>query len=431
MFVDIASFWWAVPFAVAGLPAAMAIYYGLAAIPMRRFGLDGLRGATGCALFWFLADEARGHLFTGFPWNLEGYAWSGVLPMLQITSVIGIYGLTLITLIAASLPVILLDNTRRSRAIVMISLLLLIGVDFWGTARLANASPEKVPNMRLRIVQPDIDQAHKWVPEEREGHLQRLVKLSAMRGEKPVNVIVWPESASPFYLTEDTMHREMVAAHLPPGGVLLTGVIRRLPDQSTRHFTYFNSLIAIDDKADVVVTYDKHHLVPYGEYIPSRDVLPIRALASLGLDFSSGPGPRSLHVKGLPSFSPLICYEAIFPDEAVYMEDRPGFLLNVTNDGWYGMTAGPYQHFASARVRAIEQGLPLLRAANTGISGVIDGYGHIAAKIDLGQSGFADAELPAALPPTIFAETGEKPVWLLFGIVLIFYGLLILFRKRN
>jgi apolipoprotein N-acyltransferase len=177
---------------------------------------------------------------------------------------------------------------------------------------------------------------------------------------------------------------------------------------------YYNSLIAIDNKARVIAAYDKFHLVPFGEYMPGRRFIPLRTLANLGLDFTAGDGLHSLHVPNLPPFSPLICYEAIFSGEVVDETDRPAFMLNVTNDGWYGKTAGPYQHFSIVTARAVEEGLPLVRAANNGISGVVDGYGRVVAKLGLGETGFVDAALPQALPPTFFSRYGELSMWGIF-----------------
>ncbi len=178
--------------------------------------------------------------------------------------------------------------------------------------------------------------------------------------------------------------------------------------------------------AHVEATYDKAHLVPFGEYIPFRQFLHLQSLAGMGIDFSHGPGPRSLHIASMPSFSPFICYEAIFSGEVIDRRDPPQFILNVTNDAWYGHTAGPYQHFAIARVRAVERGLPLIRVANTGISGIIDAYGRIETHLGLGQRGFIDGDLPQALAaPTFFSHQGERSLWLIFALL----GLSSLIRK--
>ena len=436
MFVDIDHFWWAVPLAALGLPAAFAIYYGIAAALARATGLRGVAGATSFALLWFLSDYARGHLFTGFPWNIEGYAWADFLPVLQIASVTGIYGLTLITLVAACLPAALAENlpNERKRLLVYGSLLALALIIVWGTSRLASAHAGTVPNVRLRLVQPDIQQEMKWKDETREKNFVRLLALSTEPAEKPVTHVIWPETAATFYLDEDPQHRNAIAAIVPPGGVILTGVLRRELDPSNR-VRFFNSLVAIDRASQITAVYDKAHLVPFGEYMPWRKYLPIPSLAGMGIDFSHGPGPETLRVADLPPFSPFICYEAIFPGEVADRRDPPQFLLNVTNDGWYGNTAGPWQHFAIARVRAVEEGLPLVRVANTGVSGIVDPYGRIEARLDLGKRGFIDGDLPRPLPsPTYFSRAGEGPLWLIFGLLavgVISSGVRINFRMKS
>ncbi len=429
MFVDIAQFWWAVPLAVAGLPAFFAIYYGIAMAATAKFGVRNVSGAILVALLWFLADYARGHVFGGFPWNLEGYTWARVLPALQIVSVIGIYGLTLLTLIAACLPALLVDKNKRNLAVVASSLILFGLIVLWGGERLHHASEATVPNVRLRLVQPNTDQAHKWLPDQREKNFQQLLDLSSAPADKPVTHIIWPETAATFYLVEDVEHRLRLAPYVPQGGAIMTGVIRRSEDAAGK-LHYYNSLIAIDDHARVVAGYDKVHLVPFGEFMPLRRFVPIPALVNLGLDFSFGDAARSLRVIGLPPFSPLICYEVIFSGDVVDRDDRPQFLMNITNDGWYGRTAGPYQHFANAKFRAVEEGLPLVRAANTGISGVVDAYGRITARLGVGKTGYLDADLPQALEPTFFSRYKEIPLWALFGIATLYVFLSLISGRK-
>lgn len=416
MFVDIGQFWWAVPLAVAGLPAFFAIYYGVALAVARRIGLNGVSGIIVFSLMWFLADYARGHVFGGFPWNLEGYVWTRALPVLQITSIIGVYGLTLLTLCATALFALFNDGRHKHHCLAASGVILFSLIALGGEWRLSQDSGAVVPNVHLRIVQPNINQAHKWDADGRERNLQQLLDLSSAPGKRLPTHIIWPETAATFYLTEDPVHRRVIAAHIPQDGAILTGVIRRSQDaDGTAH--YYNSLIVVDGKSNIVADYDKFHLVPFGEYIPMRSFLPIRTLANLGLDFTAGDGLHSLRVSGLPPFSPLICYEAIFSGAVEDTADRPGFLVNITNDGWYGNTTGPYQHFATVRVRAIEEGLPLVRAANTGISGVVDAYGRIVTRIGLGKSDFADADLPQAIAPTFFSHYGEGPLWVMCGLL--------------
>ena len=422
MFVDIKHFWWAVPLSVFGLPAFFAIYYGCAALVARRLGLKGISGAAVFGLLWFLADYMRGHFLTGFPWNLLGYAWSGVLPVLQVTSVVGIYGLTLLTCIAASLPASMVGHAYKAWRASMVGLVFFVALAIGGEIRLQRTQVAMVPDIRLRVVQPDISEKERWLSRERQSHFDELLDLSTLKGDKPVTHIFWPETASTFYLSEDAYHREQIARRIPASSALITGVIRR--DVDSRGKTHFyNSLVAVDGLGRLVAGYDKAHLVPFGEFMPLRSIIPLNAVAASEADFTRGPGVRSLRVLGLPLFSPLICYEAIFSGEVVDREDRPDFIVNITNDGWYGNSTGPYQHFAIVRVRAIEEGLPLIRSANTGISGIIDPLGRVISRLGLGKQGFIDSDLPQSLPLTLFAQMGQKILWTLFTafVVLIFY----------
>ncbi len=416
MFVDIGHFWWAVPVAVAGLPAFLALYYGLAAALSWRLGLQNISGAVMFGLLWFLAEYARGFMFTGFPWNLIGYTWSGVLPVLQITSVIGIYGLTLITILAACLPACLKDSRSSGRTAFIASLVLFGALVVWGEIRLQTTKIGTAPGTQIRLVQPSVDQKKKWLVSERERHFRELIELSATEGEKPVTHIFWPETASTYFLSEDADRRKEIAAHIPATAFVITGVIRRDIDKNgdTR---FYNSLVALDGLGRLVAGYDKSHLVPGGEFMPLRSFIPLKALATSGADFTAGAGVRSLRVLGIPLFSPLICYESIFSGSVVDPNDRPELLVNLTNDGWYGRTTGPYQHFAIARVRAIEEGMPLLRIANTGISGVVDPLGRALKTLGLNEQGVIDSALPQALSLTVFAEWKETFVWIAFFLL--------------
>jgi apolipoprotein N-acyltransferase len=194
----------------------------------------------------------------------------------------------------------------------------------------------------------------------------------------------------------------------PKGGLALVGTVRTDPPPARAEHVW-NSIEAIDDKADVVAAFDKFHLVPFGEYVPLRGVLPINKITPGTVDFSAGPGPRTIALPGLPSASPLVCYEAVFPGEVTAPASRPGWLLNVTNDGWYGYTSGPFQHFAIARTRAVEEGLPLVRAANNGISAVVDPYGRVPSYLPLDAVAVLDAPLPQALPATLYSRAKDVP----------------------
>jgi apolipoprotein N-acyltransferase len=297
----------------------------------------------------------------------------------------------------------------RARASVAcgIALIGLIGLSGW--VRLSQADTAPVPGVMLRVVQPNIAQTLKWVPAERARNFERLLELTASpvaAGAAPVTHVIWPETAVPFFLERDAGARQAMASVTPPGGGILTGA-PRVRAEANGENRFWNSLHAVDGSGAVVASYDKFHLVPFGEYMPLRGILPVDGIAAGATDFSSGPGPATIQVPGLPPFSPLICYEVIFPGAVKDPGNRPDWLLNVTNDAWYGKSAGPHQHFAISRVRAVEEGLPLVRSANTGISGIIDSYGRVTAYLGLGERGIVDAALPGALPITPYGRIGD------------------------
>jgi apolipoprotein N-acyltransferase len=439
MFTDIAAFWWALPFALGGLPALFAIYTGLALLAYRWVAPRGASRALVLAALWTAAEWLRGHLFTGLPWNLIGYVWSGGFPgataVLQTTATTGIYGLSLLTVIAASLPASLGDppiGTTRVRRIApaVVAALLLALLGGGGMLRLAGAQGGNVPNVVLRLVQPVIAQTLKWDPRVRESNFQRLLALSASPGADRVTDIIWPEAAATYFLDRDVQHRDAIAAVVPPGGLVITGTLRTDPPPEEPHHVW-NSLVAINGKADIVAVYDKVHLVPFGEYMPLKSVLPLKKLTAGSIDLSAGAGLRTIALPGLPPAGPLICYEVIFPGDVVEPGQRPAWLINVTNDAWFGFSSGPFQHFAIARTRAVEEGLPLVRAANNGISGVIDPYGRVVRRLGLDDVGIVDSPLPTALPPTPYSRLGDT-IFLLLLVVCLIPGVgSTLLRGRN
>jgi apolipoprotein N-acyltransferase len=422
LLTDIGRFWWMMPFAAAGLPALLSLFTGLVTLALHRLQLRGLARVLAFAVLWGLAEWLRGHLFTGFPWNLIGYSWVGWLPVLQSTAVVGIYGLSLLTTAVAATPSLLTDpaeTPRRAWGTLLAGLGLFAVLGAAGSVRLAGANDAMVPGVGLRVVQPNIAQTLKWVPAERERNFDNLLELSAGPASRPITHVIWPETAAPFFLSSDARHRQMIGAVTPSGGLTITGAPRLTPADDGGQGRIFNSLYAIDGSGAVVATYDKFHLVPFGEYMPLRGVLPVAAIAAGAVDFSAGPGPASLDLPGLPPVSPLICYEVIFPAAVKDPGQRPDWLLNLTNDAWYGISAGPHQHFAIARVRAVEEGLPLVRAANTGISGVVDAYGRIVGQLALGVRGVVDAPLPASLLATPYGRFGDT----IFVVMLISFAL--------
>lgn len=423
LLVDAASFAWLIPFVACGLPAVLALFVGAVAWLFRRAGGAGAGRILLFAALWTAGEWLRGHLFTGFPWNLLGYVWTASDAMLQAAALFGIYGLSLLTVLAAASPAALAPPAQAARrpAVlwpVALGAALLLAVGVGGGLRLAGAEAGVVDGVRLRIVQANIPQRLKWEPEQRLDIFRRHLELSAQPSPQgPPTHVIWPETAVPFLLADEPAALRAAARVVPPGGALLTGAPRaeRGADGELR---LWNSLLAVDDAGAVVAVFDKFHLVPFGEYVPFRDWLDIAKITPGAIDFTPGPGPRTLRLPHLPPFSPLICYEVIFPGAVVAPDDRPRWILNVTNDGWYGRSTGPYQHLAIARVRAVEEGLPLVRAANTGISAVVDAYGRVRARLGLDERGVIDADLPAALPPTPYARHGDLalvPMLLLAG----------------
>ncbi|MQP67018.1 apolipoprotein N-acyltransferase [Niveispirillum sp. SYP-B3756] len=436
LFVDIGRFWFMLPPAVLGLPALLAVFVGLGCLLHRglvgRFGLGPVASLLVFALCWAAMEWLRGHVFTGFPWNLIGYGWWPVKPVLQAVSVTGIYGLSLLTVLLATLPALAVGaNWRRPAAAGLAGLVLLSG---WGGWRMAGQGLETVPGVTLRVVQPNIPQTLKWDPNAKLNNVRQTINLSAADGWEKVSHIIWPETAIPYFLqapadgNDSAVLAQTVGRIAPAGGLLITGA-PRVGKGADGAEHYYNSLFALDAGGAITATFDKFHLVPFGEYLPLRDFLPagINAVAASASDFSPGPGPQTLTLPGLPSFSPLICYEVIFPGHVARTgESRPHWLLNLTNDAWYGNSTGPYQHFTISAVRAVEEGVPMVRAANTGISGVVDAYGRVTARLGLGETGHLDAALPVAAPVTPYARFGDGMLALLMALVA---GLAVLTRR--
>lgn len=430
LLTDAARFGWLIPPVIGGLAAVLAVFPGLAAAAAQR-GRSGLERVLVLAIAWTALEWMRGWVFSGYPWNLIGYSWSFSDAMNQFAAVAGIWGLGFITVAAAAMPAALAEAgpPPRSRlgaalpgTLVALALLMLAGIWAAGEVRLANARSETVPGVRLRIVQAAIPQDAKAEEDLREAHILRHLQLTlGTPGFDGVTHVIWPETAVGFLLERAPPLRRELARAAPPGGVLITGAPRAAPETGPIE-QLWNSMIAIDPTGAIVGTFDKFHLVPLGEYVPLRRFLPfLSKITPGGMDFSAGPGPRTLRLPGLPPVSPLICYEIIFPGRVADRADRPQWLLNLTNDGWFGTSTGPYQHFVSARLRAVEEGIPLVRAANTGISGVVDAYGRVVAELGLGASGVLDVDLPRPVPQaTFYGRFGDWTLAALLGFAAAF-----------
>jgi apolipoprotein N-acyltransferase len=410
------------PFAVVAMPAGLALFHAAAAALVAPLWKSGAWRVVALALSLSGMEWLRGHVLSGFPWNVLGYALTYPLPLMQSAAVLGIYGLTLLAVLVFGLPAILwsetADRTRGRWGALAVAVLPLLVAGALGQARLAFATADTVPGVKIRVVQPSVPQREKWRPENWARFFQDHLDLS---GRDPmgrpdhlagVKLVVWPEAAMPFPVLDYPEALSAIGDLLPEGTVLIAGAIRIEWTKTSpkRPGRFFNSLFAFGRGGLLLALYDKIRLVPFGEFLPLRALL-----TSLGLQqiagregYSSGAEPRPLlHIPGLPAIEPLICYEAIFPGAVVQGAERPGLIVNVTNDGWFGNSTGPRQHLHQARVRAVEEGLPLVRAANNGVSAAFDAYGRSLARLDLDVRGTFDTALPVALQPTFYARFGD------------------------
>lgn len=353
------------------------------------------------AAAWTVIEWVRAWIFTGLPWNPLGQVWSESrtpvgIPVIQVTALIGTYGLSFLTVLLAAAPAVVGYAPRLGRAWLTAAapLALMTLIAAGGALRLLLGNSETVPGVKFRLVQANISQADRSRPSLWVRHLEDYVRLSNANRPDDVTHVVWGEAAIAFFLNIDEPARRIAASAAPPRGALITGADRGVRAENGNQSVY-NSLFVLRPDASVAATYDKTHLVPFGEYTPLRGVIPFDELTGMSGGFAAGSGLVTLAVPGLPPFSPLICYEVIFSGGVTASgEPRPAWLLNLTNDAWFGLSLGPHQHFAQARLRAVEEGLPLVRTANTGISAVVDGYGRALGSIPLGTRGVLDLPLP-------------------------------------
>lgn len=416
------DFVWVWPLAIAGLPAGLALFTATAAlIAWRFFDLRRLSGLFAFAAILALSEWLRGHLFTGFPWNLHAYTWAGWLEMAQSVALIGSYGVNFLTIMLMLVPVALLYcplNRKSIFAIIAAAALGFSGLYAYGTARLAANPTAFDHDIALRVVQPSIPQEYKWDPDKAGENLRRLFDTSlppaeGLQTDAETVLIVWPETALDGYMLEHENVRAALRdtlARYNGRALLATGLLRA--EGTPENYRAYNSIAFFDDTLTLHAIYDKAHLVPFGEYIPLNDYIPIAPFVGF-YGFETGPGPQTVSVPHRPDllFSPLICYEVIFPGAVTDRQaDRPRLMINVTNDAWYGDSAGPRQHLVKARFRAIEEGIPLARSANNGISAVIDAYGRIIWQAPLNSIEASDTAMPLGTPDmTLFTRFRDLP----------------------
>lgn len=432
--VDASTFAWLIPFAVIGLPAYLALFTALGFALARLVWTGDASRVLALAVCLTLSEWLRGQVLTGFPWNAFGYALSEPLALAQTASLIGLWGMTLLAVAIFASPAVLIDGSSRGREgwiAPVAALAVLIAMGIFGAVRLSLHPIRMVAGVKLRIMQPDLQQDVKFNYSAKAEVMKKYLTLSdrasgpQSTGVRDASILIWPESAFPFFLTREPDALAEIADLLPKGTVLITGSVRA-PDMApagVRITRAYNSIYVIDHDGSVLSVYDKLHLVPFGEYLPFQDWmerLGFEQLTRVQGGFIPGTVRRSMQIPNAPRVLPLICYEAIFPGSVATRDDRPGWIINVTNDGWFGISTGPHQHLQQAQMRAIEQGLPIVRAANTGISAVIDPLGRIVARLGLGIEGVLDSSLPQAGPPTIYARVGDLPAVTIAAIALLF-----------
>jgi apolipoprotein N-acyltransferase len=438
--VDPDAFAWALPFGVIGLPAVLAFFPALGFALARLIWRPNATRVLALAVGLGLSEWLRCVLFTGFPWNDLGMALGANLELAQIASLVGLHGLTLVSIAIFAAPATLATETRRRWSASLLALTAFAAIYGYGAWRLSGPASASVPQVKLRLVQANISQGADFTPENGEAIVQEYLSLSD-RSTSPttssiadVTHLIWPESAFPFLLARDGAALAAIADSLRGGTVLITGAARLDEnDRSDDRRHFYNSILLLNRQGLLPAHYDKRHLVPFGEYLPFAKLLRrvgITQFVHMPGGFDPGVGGNHLHIPGLPTAEALICYEAIFPNErgaAAGEVDPPRWLLNVTDDAWFGLTAGPYQHFAQARLRAIETGLPLVRAANTGISAVLDGRGRALAEAPLGVEAVLDSALPEPLPPTWQRRWGSASA----GLIGLMFFLMVIVRRRR
>ena len=422
--VQAEEFAWMIPFVLTAFPAFLALFFGGAGAAVAKLRIEGPLRIFPAAAVLMVFEYLRGHILTGLPWNLPAQALAGTAAGAQTAAWWGAYGLSVVAIILAMAPAAFANEGKRG--FFKGALLSVAGATALfaaGFARLAIAGEHDAPDVFVRIVQPDIPQREKIDGDLWQRNYEHQISMSAAAGPTSGTLfLIWPENAVPV-IDEVQSGLDALQKALPANAILLAGAVRREIDAKGAE-RYFNSFSVIEEKDGgrvPVAHYDKHHLVPFGEYLPLQGLLRAVGLAQLAPyddGFTAGPGPRSIRLDGVPAFSPIICYEAIFPGAIYPKGDRPDFIVNVTNDGWFGDSSGPRQHLDQARLRVIETGLPMARSANTGVSALFDAAGRLKSSVGLYKAGVIDARLPKALAPTLYDRIGD----LFFLVLLIASG---------
>ncbi len=426
LLVDAKQFAWLIPFALTLIPSALALYVALFALAykflIRKFNLKiTYQKILLFTLCWLFFELLRSNLFSGFPWNLLGYVWLFDVHFAQFASIFGIYGLSLLAMLASLLPILFLQkkSSRGDKIFAGIIIAFLCGNLLFAHFYIDETKIVTDPKSKIRLVQANIKQELKWNESQKLKDFFRQIELSNVQNSENIKAVIWSETSVPYVIDDNPILMAHLRKAVPDNAVLITGGLRM------EEKNVWNSIFVIN-QSGVAQHYDKHHLVPFGEYVPLQELLlflflgkAVDVITGGGVGFSSGQGPQTLLTDNF-SFSPLVCYEVIFSDEAVDKNHLPDFFVNLTNDAWFGNSSGPYQHFDMAKMRAIEYGIPLIRVANTGITALVDPFGRVVKQIDLNQTGTIDVDLIKNSRTTIYATYGYLPLLLLLAAMFYF-----------
>lgn len=428
------------PFAIFGLTALLSIYTGITFWITWRLRVKGLARVLVFASAWTLFEIARGFWFTGFPWHLIGAVWAEWLPVAQSVYWISAYGLSFVTILSAASLVLFFEEKPKllTMAIAFVGVLIFPLIAYLGDARLADNETRYHLGVSMRLVQGNVQQNEKWrsylIDDHFDNHMQ-LSRANSKNGRaNGIKLLIWPETAvqRENFDRDGSLLRWRMSRLLDFGAYAITGSPRFEERDGELH--YYNSLIAFNSKGDLYARYDKNHLVPFGEYLPFEDTLKALGLSQLtgGSAWTAGQSLQTVKLPGIPSFSPLICYEAIFPGQVVLGNNRPDWMLVISNDAWFGMTDGPYQHLALSRLRAIEEGLPMVRSTSTGVSAVIDPFGRTVNSLGLGRRGTVESPLPKPIDAPEWS-VGSRVLTVIYiaAFILIFFLIQVLYGERR
>ncbi len=434
LLVDAQKFAWLIPFCLTIIPAVLALYFALLSVVYKKICVKfnvkfTYEKILVFAILWIIFEALRSILFTGFAWNLIGYSLMFSSFAIQSASIFGIYGLSFFAVLFSLTPVAFFDKSKSGKIFLAIVFAVFVANISFGFYRIKNTEL-KVSSQQIRLVQGNIKQDLKWNPLKKYQNFLKHIDISNAQNKDNIKAVIWSETATPYPIGEN---KELIAKlneAIPDDGFLITGALRINFDRYGYVSEAYNSVFAIE-KTGEMQHYDKHHLVPFGEYIPFEKMLPfLQKITGGGVGFSEGEGPKTLEMKGL-KFSPLICYEVIFSNKIIDRQNRPDLLVNVTNDAWFGVSSGPYQHYNMTKMRAVEYGISLARVANTGITAYIDPLGRVQKQIALNDEGFIDVNLVEKTPETIFSHFKYFALLLLLAVIALFLIISIKHHKNE